>query len=83
MSAASGWVEFIVSDTGVGMTEEQLGRVFGRFVQADATTAHQFGGTGVGLALTQQLCDLLGGSVEVESTPGRGSAFRVRLRRYV
>ncbi|WP_245501261.1 hybrid sensor histidine kinase/response regulator [Lichenibacterium minor] len=70
---------FRVSDTGIGMTEEQLGRLFGRFVQADETTTRKFGGTGLGLALTQAFARLLGGDVAVESTPGVGTTFTLRL----
>ncbi len=70
---------FRVSDTGVGMTEEQLGRLFEAFSQADASTTKRFGGTGLGLAITKHFCTLLGGEVKVESTPGTGSTFIIRL----
>ena len=70
---------FRVADTGVGMTEEQLGRLFQAFSQADASTTKRFGGTGLGLAITKRFCTLLGGDVTVESTPGAGSTFIVRL----
>ncbi len=70
---------FRVSDTGVGMTEEQLGRLFQAFSQADASTTKRFGGTGLGLAITKHFCTLLGGEVTVESTPGTGSTFIMRL----
>ncbi|MGO9047357.1 MAG: response regulator [Xanthobacteraceae bacterium] len=70
---------FRVSDTGVGMTEEQLGRLFQAFSQADASTTKRFGGTGLGLAITKRFCTLLGGDVTVESTPGTGSTFIIRL----
>ena len=66
---------FRVSDTGIGMTEEQLGKLFQRFQQADASTTRKFGGTGLGLSLTKAFADLLGGEVTVESAPGRGSSF--------
>ena len=72
-------VVFRVEDTGIGMTEEQLGRVFEPFAQADESTTRRFGGTGLGLAICRQFCELLGGSVEAKSTPGSGSAFTVRL----
>jgi adenylate cyclase len=68
-----------VSDTGVGMTKEQLGRLFEAFSQADASTTKRFGGTGLGLAITQHFCTMLGGDVAVESTPGKGSTFTIRL----
>ena len=66
---------FRVSDTGIGMTEEQLGRLFQAFSQADASTTKRFGGTGLGLAITKHFCTMLGGDVTVESTPGKGSTF--------
>ncbi len=70
---------FRVSDTGIGMTPAQTARLFESFVQADAGTMKKFGGTGLGLAITRKLCRLMGGDVEVESAPGRGSTFTVRL----
>ena len=70
---------FRVSDTGVGMTPEQLGRLFQAFSQADASTTKRFGGTGLGLAITKHFCTMLGGDVTVESTPGKGSTFIIRL----
>ena len=68
-----------VADTGIGMTPEQLGRLFQRFAQADETTTRRFGGTGLGLALTRALADLLGGSIEVASRTGDGTTFTLRL----
>ncbi len=68
-----------VSDTGIGMTPEQLSRVFDAFEQADGSTTRSHGGTGLGLAITRRLAGLLGGTVEASSTPGAGSAFEVRL----
>jgi signal transduction histidine kinase/ActR/RegA family two-component response regulator len=76
---AGNWVLFRVHDTGVGMTPEQVGRLFEAFVQADAGTMKKYGGTGLGLAITRKLCRLMGGDIEVESSPGRGSTFTVRL----
>ena len=70
---------FRVSDTGVGMTKEQLGRLFQAFSQADASTTKRFGGTGLGLAITKHFCTMLGGDVTVESAPGTGSTFIIRL----
>ena len=73
------WLTFSVGDTGIGMTPEQLARLFQRFQQADASTTRQFGGTGLGLALTKAFAVLLGGEIGVSSTPGAGSTFTVRL----
>ncbi|HTP92205.1 MAG TPA: response regulator [Xanthobacteraceae bacterium] len=75
----NGGVCFRVSDTGVGMTEEQLGRLFQAFSQADVSTTKRFGGTGLGLAITKHFCALLGGDVTVESTPDVGSTFIIKL----
>ena len=73
------WVEFKVSDTGIGMTQEQLGRLFEAFTQAEASTARDYGGTGLGLAITRRYCRMLGGDVTVDSAPGAGSTFTIVL----
>ncbi len=73
------WVEFRVSDTGIGMSREQLGRLFEVFTQAEASTARDYGGTGLGLAITRRYCQMLGGDVTAESTPGAGSTFTIVL----
>src|SRR5215475_3395552 len=73
------WIEFAVSDTGIGMTAEQQQKLFEEFSQADALTARRFGGTGLGLAITRKLARLMGGDVTVASEPGKGSIFTVRL----
>jgi signal transduction histidine kinase/CheY-like chemotaxis protein len=73
------WLEFKVSDTGIGMTEAQLGKLFQAFAQAEASTSRDYGGTGLGLAITKQFCKMLGGDVAVESTPGAGSTFTLML----
>jgi signal transduction histidine kinase len=79
VSNGSSFVEFAVSDTGIGMTAEQQAKLFEEFSQADATTAQRFGGTGLGLALSRKLARMMGGDVTVTSEPGKGSVFTVRL----
>jgi signal transduction histidine kinase len=73
------WIEFAVSDTGIGMTAEQQAKLFEEFSQADSLTARHFGGTGLGLAITRKLARMMGGDVTVTSEPGKGSVFTVRL----
>ncbi len=79
MADGGNWVEFAVSDTGIGMTPEQQAKLFEEFTQADASTARHFGGTGLGLAITRKLARMMGGDVTVTSEPGKGSIFTVRL----
>ncbi len=73
------WLDLRVSDTGIGMTTEQVAKLFQEFTQADSSTTRKYGGTGLGLAITDRLCRMMGGSVTVESEPGRGTIFAVRL----
>ncbi|MGI4975347.1 MAG: response regulator [Janthinobacterium lividum] len=73
------WLSFAVRDSGIGMTTEQVGRLFQRFSQADESTTRQYGGTGLGLAITQGFARLLGGDVVVTSQPGHGSTFTLRV----
>ncbi len=68
-----------VRDSGIGMTPEQQGRLFQRFSQADASTTRRFGGTGLGLSITKAFMTMLGGQIDVQSVPGEGSTFTVRL----
>src|SRR5919109_300491 len=73
------WVAFRVSDTGAGMTPEQMGKLFQAFSQAEASTTRQYGGTGLGLAITRHFCRMMGGDITVESAMGQGSTFTIRL----
>ena len=70
---------FRVTDTGIGMTDEQLQQIFKPFTQADASSTRKYGGTGLGLTISQRLCQILGGEISVESENGRGSTFTVKL----
>jgi CheY-like chemotaxis protein len=73
-------IRMTISDTGIGMNEEQLGRLFQAFSQADASTTKRFGGTGLGLAITRHFCRLLGGDITAASVPGNGSTFTIVIR---
>ncbi|MGH6671255.1 MAG: response regulator [Xanthobacteraceae bacterium] len=73
------WVKFEIIDSGIGMTEEQVGRLFQAFTQADSSTTRNFGGTGLGLTITRHFCTMLGGTIEVKSLPGQGSNFTILL----
>jgi signal transduction histidine kinase/CheY-like chemotaxis protein len=77
--AGHGLLEFEVRDTGIGMTPEQLARLYQPFTQADSTTSRSYGGTGLGLAICRKLAEALGGDVRAESRPGQGSAFIVTV----
>jgi signal transduction histidine kinase len=73
------WVMFKVSDTGIGMTAEQMGKLFQVFSQAEASTARKYGGTGLGLVVTRRFCQMMGGNVSAGSEYGVGSTFTIRL----
>jgi signal transduction histidine kinase len=77
------WVTLAVTDTGIGMTPEQMGKLFQEFSQASSATASKYGGTGLGLVISRRFCQMMGGDITVESAPGRGSTFTIRLPRIV
>ncbi len=73
------WMVFRVRDSGIGMTREQLDRAFDSFTQADASIARKYGGTGLGLTITRKFCEMMGGAINAESEPGKGTVFTLRL----
>ena len=73
------WLDIQVSDTGIGMSPEQIQQVFQPFTQADASTTRKYGGTGLGLAISKNYCEMMGGTIMVESEEGKGSAFTVHI----
>ncbi len=73
-------IGFEVRDTGVGISPEAQKNIFGAFSQADASMSRKYGGTGLGLTICKQLCEMMGGNIEVESSPGEGSKFRFQVR---
>ena len=75
----SEWIVFRVTDTGIGLSAEQIVKLFQDVTQADASTTRKFGGTGLGLALTRRFCQIMGGDVTVHSVPGEGSVFTIKL----
>jgi CheY-like chemotaxis protein len=77
------WITLTVADTGIGMTQEQIGKLFQEFSQASSRTASKYGGTGLGLAISRHFCRMMGGDITVESEPGKGSTFTIRLPRTV
>ncbi len=77
------WITFRVSDQGIGMTPEQLRKLFQPFTQADSSTSRKYGGTGLGLTITRRFAEMMGGTVTVDSQFGYGSTFVIRLPAYV
>jgi signal transduction histidine kinase/DNA-binding response OmpR family regulator len=77
------WLAVSVSDTGIGMTEDQLSKIFQDYVQADKSTAAKYGGTGLGLTITTSLIQMMGGRLEVESEYGSGTKFTIHVPRYI
>jgi signal transduction histidine kinase len=73
------WLTLSVADTGIGMTQEQMGKLFQEFSQASSKTASKYGGTGLGLVISRKFCQMMGGDITVASEPGKGSVFTVRL----
>ena len=80
-TAAEGvdWITFRVADSGIGMTSEQVATLFRPFTQVDPSSTRKYGGTGLGLAITKRFCEMMGGRIEVESEPGRGTTVTIRL----
>jgi signal transduction histidine kinase len=78
-SQAGDWIEIQVQDTGIGIAEADIGRLFQNFGQANRSTSSKYGGTGLGLALSQKLCALMGGGISVKSEVGQGSSFTIRV----
>jgi PAS domain S-box-containing protein len=78
-SRENGWITFEVSDTGIGMTKEQMSKLFHAFQQADSSTTRKFGGTGLGLAISRRFCQLMNGDITVNSELGRGTTFTMRI----
>ncbi|HUH85125.1 MAG TPA: ATP-binding protein, partial [Stellaceae bacterium] len=78
-SAGGDWISIAVRDTGIGIGRENLPKLFQNFNQAEASTSSRYGGTGLGLALSQKLCRMMGGEITVESELGHGSCFTIRV----
>ena len=78
MGESGEWIEFSISDTGIGMSDDQIVSIFEMFTQADSSIRERYGGTGLGLAITQRYCRMLGGKIRVDSVSGKGSTFTVR-----
>src|SRR4029077_15849238 len=79
-NAASAFIAFDVTDTGIGIPLEKQRHIFDAFTQADSSTTRRYGGTGLGLSIAKQLCEMMGGSLDLTSEPGRGATFRFTAR---
>jgi signal transduction histidine kinase len=77
--SSADWITFRIADTGIGMTPEQMAKLFQPFTQADASTTRQYDGAGLGLAITKRFCRMMGGDITVDSEVGKGSTFTIRL----
>jgi signal transduction histidine kinase len=77
--SSADWITFRIADTGIGITPEQMAKLFQPFTQADASTTRQYGGAGLGLAITKRFCQMMGGDITVDSEVGKGSTFTIRL----
>lgn len=73
------WLQLTVTDTGIGMNNEQIDRIFQSFTQADSSTTRRYGGTGLGLSISRHFCEMMGGSIEAKSEPDKGTSFIVNL----
>ena len=77
------WIIFAVSDSGIGMTEEQTAKLFNDFTQVDSSTTRKYGGTGLGLSISKRFCVLIGGDITVSSQPDKGSQFTIRIPSFI
>jgi len=79
LSASQEWIVFTIKDTGIGMSPEQLARIFDPFMQADSSSTKKYGGTGLGLTITKEFCEMMGGDITAFSELDKGSTFTIRL----